>query len=197
MLPQISPLEATGVTVTTRKLASAAAAVSLAGAAVLGMTATAAIAQDYPPASGSTGASITDATPVPGQTVTVESGDGAFPAGTVVTVTVSGTSISGSETADANGNVDFTFEAPNGPGRFEVLFSGAGRTVSVPFTVVAAAAGGPGQGQGAGGNSALPRTGSDSIVPLTLTGVALVGIGGGIVVAAARRRREDMPGGIA
>ena len=182
---------------TTRKLASTAAAVSLAGAAVLGLSASPAAAPaKYPPAAGGNQAGVTDSTPVPGQTVTVDSGDGAFPAGTVVTVTVPGTSISGTATADANGNAEFTFQSPNQAGRYEVVFTAGGDTVTVGFTVVAAASGAPGQGQGTGGNSALPRTGSDSIVPLTITGLALVGVGGGIVVAA-RRRRQEMPGGLA
>jgi hypothetical protein len=185
--------------VTSRKLTSAAAAVSLAGAAVLGLAAaTPALAQEANSPYVNTGdvPRITDSTPVPGQRVTVDSGDGAFPQGTVVTVTVSGTNISGTETAGADGSVEFTFQSPNQPGRYDVVFAAGGQTVTVPFTVVAAAAGGPGRGQGTGGNSALPFTGTDAIVPLTITGVTLVGIGGGIVVAA-RRRREDMPGGVA
>lgn len=70
-----------------------------------------------------------------------------------------------------------------------MVFTSGAQRVEVPFTVVAAAAAAPGQGQ----RSNLPTTGSDQLVPLTITGVALVGIGASIVVAS-RRRRETMPG---
>jgi len=129
-----------------------------------------------------------------------------------VNVTIPRTSVAGTVTADNTGNGRFTFTLPQGtpPGRYAVVFVGprsgiaVGRfgmaaggtmnTVEVPFTVVSAAAAGPGQGQR---SSALPTTGSDQMIPLTITGVALVGIGAGIVVAAGRRRQSSMPQGLA
>lgn len=182
---------------TSRHLASAAAAASLAGVALLGLSAPA-FAQVYPPAGGAT---ITDETVAPGQTVTVNSGPGTFDAGTDVTVVVTDTDVSGTVTADANGNAAFTFTLPVGTpaGPTTIVFSGTNggeaATVSVPFTVVASgAADGGGQVDDGG---ALPRTGSDEIVPLTITGIALVGVGASIVVAARRRREAPMPGGLA
>jgi hypothetical protein len=139
------------------------------------------------------------------------SSGGRISGGTISGGTAGDVVLSGTETANADGSVDFTLNAPSEPGRYDVVFAGAGRTVTVPFTVVAAAAAGPGNGQGADGNGAggnggggngaranraLPFTGTDAIVPLTITGVTLVGVGGGIVVAS-RRRREDMPRGVA
>ena len=174
---------------TARRLASAAAALSLAGAAMLGMSAPA-VAQTapYPPAPTAP-AGISDATVVPGQEVTANSGTGSFTAGSQVDVRVLG--ISETRTADATGNVSFTFRVPEGtaPGRYSVVFANEQNRVEVPFTVVAAQAADPGRGQ-------LPLTGSDQLVPLTVAGVALVGIGAGIVVAS-RRRRETLPGGLA
>lgn len=184
---------------TSRKLASAAAAASLAGVAVLGMGAPA-VAQTYPPVA--TPPSISDATVVAGQRVTVNSGAGSFDANSVVTVAVLG--FSATVTADSTGNASFTFTVPADarPGRTEVTFTGvlAGqtKTVVVPFTVVAAAAAGPGRGQAPDRRgTALPRTGADQLVPLTIGGVALVGIGTGIVVVARRRRETIMPAGLA
>ncbi len=186
-----------------RKLASAAAAASLAGVAVLGLG-TPAFAQDYPPANEP--ATISDSTPVPGQRVTVNSGAGSFAPGSKVDVMVlprSGAEsvdrgVNTTRMADASGNLTVTFRVPENtpPGRFSVVFSNDTNRVVVPFTVVAAAASGPGQAQRPSG-SGLPLTGADQIVPLTITGVALVGIGAGIVVASRRRRETSMPAGLA
>jgi LPXTG-motif cell wall-anchored protein len=193
---------------TSRKLASAAAAASLAGVAVLGMGAPA-LAQTspcYPPPCSS---SISDSTVVPGQTVTVTTGSGFAGPGGMVGFEVLGLTFT--RTADATGKASLTFKVPAGtaPGRYFVNFSsstsfpnGDGTAVigdslgRVPFTVVAAAAANPGQGQRIP-SSGLPLTGSDQIVPLTVAGIALVGIGAGIVVASRRRRETSMPGGFA
>ena len=192
---------------TSRKLASALVTASLAGAAVLGVSGPAA-AQTGSELPQTPGATVSDSTPVPGQTVTVTTGPGSFTPGSTVGFSIPGLNITGSVVAGATGAATFTFTVPAGtaPGRFNAVFSGTlagvARTVSVPFTVVAAAAAGPGRGQGASGQSAagrgasLPRPGADQMVPLAITGIALVGVGAGIVVAS-RRRREDLPGGVA
>jgi len=193
---------------TARVLATAAAAASLAGVAVLGMTGPA-LAQEYPPA---TGVTITDATPVPGQTVTVSTGAGAFDAGTDVVVTVDAFDTRKVVEAAANGSASTSFEVPAGarPGRVQVHFSGtlegAATSEVLSFTVVSAAAAGPGRGQGdrgrsapltgaqdAAGSDALPFTGADALVPLAITGVSLVGAGAGIVLVARRRRETTVP----
>jgi len=166
---------------------------------MLGMSATPAFAQEakYPPAAGSDVAGVTDATATAGQPITADTGTGFCPAGSAVTVAVTGTDITGQTTADADGRSEFTFDAPSQPGAYEVVFTCAdGSDVAVSFTVESPATGGAVPDTGNGGGGALPRTGSDSIVPLTLTGLGLVGVGGGIIVAA-RRRRQDMPGGLA
>jgi hypothetical protein len=177
-----------------RKLASASAAASLAGVAVLGMS-TPAIAQDYPPAN--TPPSVSDSTVVLGQMFTINSGNGFCPGGTAQ-VTVFGTTTAAD--VDGNGNASESVTVPPGtaPGPKTATFRCSdGKTVDVAFTVVAAAAAGPGQGQRPSTGGTLSRTGADQIVPLTITGVALVGIGAGIVVASRRRRETSMPAGLA
>lgn len=186
---------------TTRKLASAVAAATLAGASVVGMAAPA-LAQSLTPVTRG----VSDSNITAGETVTVNTGSGSFVPGSTVTVTIPGLGISGSVVVDGLGNARFQFTVPAGtrPGTFSVNFVGAPAPVSVPFTVVASAAAGSGSGStgsGAGtgsraAGSSLPRTGADQMVPLAISGLALVGVGGGIVVAS-RRRREDLPGGIA
>jgi LPXTG-motif cell wall-anchored protein len=184
---------------TSRKLASAAAAASLAGAAVLGMGSPA-IAQTGSELPQQAGAS--DSTPTPGQTVTITTGAGSFTPGSTVSFSLQGSSIAGTAVANSLGSASFTFTVPANaaPGRYTVVASGTlagtAKTAEFQITVVAGAAASPGRGQGATGQSALPRTGSDQMVPLAITGIALVGAGAGIVVAS-RRRREDMPAGIA
>lgn len=177
---------------TSRKLASAAAAASLAGVAVLGMS-TPAIAQDYPPAN--TDPSVSDSTVVLGQQFTLNSGRGFCPEPTADLTVFGGTRQAG---VDAVGNASATVTVPDGTqsGRQTATFACAGDTVDVSFTVVAAAAAGPGQGQRPS-RSGLPLTGGDQLIPLTITGVALVGIGAGIVVASRRRRETSMPAGLA
>ena len=54
-------------------------------------------------------------------------------------------------------------------------------------------AGGGGTGTdagGAGGGGSLPRTGSDAVVPMAASGIALVLVGASVVVVARRRRLE-------
>ena len=178
---------------TFHKLASASAAASLAGVAVLGMSAPA-IAQNYPPAD--TPPSVSDSTVVLGQQFTLNSGVGFCPLPTA-DLTVFGAPRDAA--VDTVGNASATVTVPDGtqPGRQTATFACAGDTVDVSFTVVAAAAAGPGQGQQPNRNVGLPRTGADQIIPLTITGVALVGIGAGIVVASRRRRETSMPAGLA
>lgn len=183
---------------TTRRLASTTAAASLAAVALLGMSApTAAQEAPYPPAP--TGdSSISDSTVVAGQAVTAVSGDGTFAAGGPVDVAVACLGLDETVTADADGSASFTFTPASGadPGRCEVVFSAGGSTVTVPFTIVAAAAADPGRGQRSDAGAVLPLTGTDAVVPLTVAGVVLVGVGAGIVLSA-RRRREDLPAGLA
>ncbi len=175
-----------------RTLASASAVASLVGVAVLGLSAPA-LAQAYPPAS--TPPSVSDSTVVLGQMFTLNSGNAFCPLPTADLTVFGGTR---QADVDALGNASETLAVPAGtqPGRQTATFACAANTVEVSFTVVAAAAAGPGQGQTPRG-SALPLSGADQIIPLTITGLALVGIGAGIVVASRRRRETDMPAGLA
>lgn len=204
---------------TSRKLASAAAAACLAGAAVLGMGA---------PAMAQTGSELpqvagaSDSTPAPGQSVTITTGSASFTPGSTVRFTLVGSSVSGTAVANRFGSASFTFVVPldTPPGsavvRASGTLAGVARTVDFPITVVASSTAAPAQGGSAGGQTsgsqtsgsqtsggqsaaagrALPRTGSDQMVPLAITGVVLVGAGAGLVIAS-RRRREDLPAGIA
>ncbi len=190
---------------TSRKLTSAVAAASLAGASVVGMAAPALAQSNTPVTRGVSDSSITA-----GETITVNTGSGSFLPGQNISVSIPGLGITGAVRSDGLGNASFTFKVPAGtaPGTFQVVFSGppaSGVTnpVSVPFTVVASSGSGSGSSSGSGSGttartsgSSLPRTGADQMVPLAITGLALVGVGAGIVVAS-RRRREDLPGGIA
>lgn len=180
----------------TSTLGSAAAAFTLAGLAVLG-TAGAAAAQTaecYP----SCPRSISDSTPVPGQTVTVTTAAGSFAAGEAVEYGVESTyQRLGTTTADATGAAGATFRIPTDldAGRHDVVFTGtSGTVVRVGFRVVSAADDGRDDrdrdGDGVGG--ALPFTGSGDIVAISSTGAALVVAGVGLVVVA-RRRRADTP----
>lgn len=169
------------------KTATAAATLTFAGLAVFG-TGTAALAQEstcYPTCE----AGASDSTVTPGQAVTFNSGSGSFAPGSEVEVAVLNETFT--RTAAVNGNVSLTYTVPEStpPGRYEVVFTGAGNTVRVPFSVVAAAAASPGRGQ-------LPRTGSEDLVALGLAGGALVAAGASMVVVA-RRRRELPPGSLA
>ncbi len=182
-----------------RKLASASAAASLAGVAVLSLS-TPAIAQDYPPAR--TPASVSDSTVVKGQMFTLNSGNGfcfADPEEITALVEVFDDILVADVDGNGNASASVTVPADTAPGPQTATFECIdGETVEVAFTVVAAAAGAPGRGQDPDRRgSALPRTGADQLVPLTITGVALVGIGAGIVVASRRRRESSMPSGLA
>jgi len=99
----------------------------------------------------------------------------------------------GSFTVNADGAAVVSFTVPNNlsNGRHDVVFLGTKNgqpvEVRVPFTVSGTAG-----AAGAGGRSGqLPRTGADQLVPLALSGAALVALGAGVVVVA-RRRREDI-----
>lgn len=173
----------------TSRLAATIAAAVLAGVSVLGMSAPA-LAQ-Y---SETTSPGISDSTVVPGQRVTVTSGAGAFTAGESVDVRVLSAGFEqrlGTMRAATDGSVTttFTLDPSARPGRFEVRFAGVTNTVSVPFTVVGAAAAAPGRGQ-------LPRTGSDDLVALAISGSAMVAAGAAVIVVA-RRRREMLPTSVA
>lgn len=92
--------------------------------------------------------------------------------------------------ATSTGAFTFAFTVPKSaaPGQHHAIFAsvknGVPVELSVPINVVAAA------DANTGVLGALPRTGSDAVVPMISTGVALVLAGGGVVLVARRRRAE-------
>jgi len=112
-------------------------------------------------------------------------------AGTTATGTLNSTPVAlGSKTVSANGSVFFTFKVPlDFTGQHSVTVQGIsnGRpvTLSVSFRVVTAEAGGAVTRPG----NTLARTGSDSAIPATSVGIALLGAGATAIYVSKRRRR--------
>lgn len=206
-------------------LAAGTAALLITGASLLG-TAGVASAQQSPGLGGQNcenvrnvypqggnrgrGAGVSDGEVNRGERVRGNSGCSQFAPGRRITVTAESTPVAvGTTTAGPGGAavIDFTVPTSLENGRHNLVFTDTDNTsnaVRVAFNVV----GGPGvagarqgqgggQGRGAGQGRALPRTGADQLVPLTIGGVALVGIGASIVVGARRRRETSMPSGLA
>ena len=154
--------------------------------AVLFMAAPAA-AQQYPPAVNSL--TVSDTTPTPGQTITIEGRT--FAQGATVTVTLASVPVViGTAAADPSGVVSLqaTIPAATTLGLHTITATGQAPdgselSVSVSITVVAA----DGATDPAGG--ALPRTGDDSSIPLAKLGVTLAAIGGVVTAIAAKRRK--------
>jgi LPXTG-motif cell wall-anchored protein len=113
----------------------------------------------------------------------------------------------GTFVADSSGAATATFTLPEQmpPGEWAIVFkgvkNGAPAAVSLPFEVVSVAGTpGSGSGTGVGGGTvnnprtgvfgALPRTGDDAVVPLVVTGLALVVVGSAVTLTARRRREE-------
>jgi LPXTG-motif cell wall-anchored protein len=122
-------------------------------------------------------ATVSDTTPSPGQTVTVD-GSGAADGGSV-SATLDGAEV-GSGTADAEGTFSFSATIPSSASGDETLevSCGAGRGVaSVSLTVSAS------------GSGQLPATGSSSTAPMTTVGLAAVALGGAALGAARWRTR--------
>lgn len=175
-----------------RSIAFAAAAL----VAVLGL-ATAAQAQEYPPAPDSL--TVSDSTVVAGASVTATAQVCA--PGETVTFSFDGTVV-GTAEANASGVATLTFAIPAGtaPGSYTLTATCGGQTLSNTITVEA----GQGTGTvttpaavtpvgtgGTGGATALPRTGSDGAGTMARIGVVLVAAGGLALVLS--RRRSSLP----
>jgi hypothetical protein len=162
-----------------------------------GYAAAPAAAGGYPPQNNIL--TVSDTTPCPGQSFTVTAQK--FQPGTPVTVTLLPNAVLGTPTAGDDGTVSLnvTLSATQAQGAQTIQAQGAGvdevgqvltltGTIKVescnatPPTTSPAAAG------GGGGN--LPRTGSDSTLPLLKIGGALAAIGGVLVALAATRKRR-------
>ena len=178
----------------------------LAFAAVSGVSALTlavpASAQTYPPGpptsppgnSGNTpagtkaqGVPFRDGTVVrPGQRGTASFPAGSFTPGSEVTGTFGGTAV-GTAIVGKDGSVNFPFTIPDTAtfGAGTLVLSGVSNGASTRRTVGLTVAGAAG-----GGALGLPRTGTDAVVPMAASGIALVVVGAGVVVVARRRRRE-------
>jgi len=155
-------------------------------------------AQSY--VGGQPTASASATTVVEGNSLTV-TGSGLTPGDQVTaTVTPGGTSL-GTKTVGVNGVVSFTFSTAGfGPGNFTVrLTSPLGVSLSVPFTVVSASPAGFASGSGGfvagsggsasgSGSSGLAFTGAAAVIPISIAGLALVGLGAGAVIVSRRRQ---------
>jgi hypothetical protein len=157
--------------------------VSLATFALLTSTAS---AGEYPPPPDSL--VVSDSTVVPGQPITLTART--FEAGSPVTFTMfSAPIVLGTVNADANGVAVLTTSIPNvEPGVHRIEASGTGEdglplTVSTEMTVAGATPG--------GGGGDLPRTGSDSSLPMARIAVSLLGVGALLVFAARWRQSRS------
>ncbi len=140
----------------------------------------------YPPAQANNGASSQPENPRPGDIVTVTSGG--FMPGSSVNYTVTDSTgaviTSGTTTADADGNVSFTYQvptdAPDGRSYGSVLSGTA--TNGSPYTtsdISTVAPAPPGE---------LPSTGSSSMTLGIIAGAVL--LGGGLLVVAGRKKND-------
>lgn len=159
--------------------------------AALGVVALAApaAAQQYPPAINSL--TVSDTTPTPGQTITIEART--CEPGSTVTFFLDSVTLA-SAVADAAGvaTVQATIPAGTPLGAHTITAScpapdGSTLTQSVAITVVAAD--GAGAAPGGPGSASLPRTGQDSSLPLARIGLGLAAIGGVLTAVAAKRRK--------
>jgi 5'-nucleotidase len=161
--------------------------------AALGVVALAApaAAQQYPPAINSL--TVSDTTPTPGQTITIEART--CEPGSTVTFSLSSVPVTlASAIADGAGvaTVQATIPTDTPLGAHTITATcpapdGSTLTVSLAITVVPAAGAATGSGSGTG---ALPRTGQDSSLPLARIGLGLAAIGGVLTAVAAKRRKS-------
>jgi len=163
--------------------------IAAAALAIVAMAAPAG-AQQYPPAVNSL--TISDTTPTPGQTISIEGRT--FATGSTATVTLfSDPVVLGSAIADAAGvfALQATIPADTPLGAHTITAQGTAPdgsplSLSVSLTVVPAQGAGAGAGNGSGN---LPRTGSDSSIPLAKLGLGMLAIGGIATAIAAKRRK--------
>lgn len=124
-----------------------------------------------------------------------------FPAGTfqpgepVTFVVRSEPQFVGTFNADAQGGLDTTITLPNDleVGRHSIVATGqrSGTVARTTFQVVARGGLGSTDAEAAGGS--LTRTGSDSTLPLAVSGVTLVLLGGAMVLIARRSNNTSSP----
>ena len=161
--------------------------IALGALAVLAMAAPAA-AQQYPPAVNSL--TVSDTTPSPGQTITIQGQT--FAQGATATVVLNSDPVTlGSATANAAGQIVLQATIPTDTplGSHTLVASGQapnGQTLSLSLAIEVVPAQGGGTGT-SGGN--LPRTGDSTSLPLAKVGLGLLAAGGVIYSIAAKRRK--------
>ena len=166
--------------------------IAAAALAIVAMAAPAG-AQQYPPAVNSL--TISDTTPTPCQTVSLEGRT--FAAGSTVKVTLKPGPVLGTAIANAAGVIAMQATIPTDTplGAHTITADGTAPdgsplSLSVSLTVVPAQACGAPAGAGPGaGRGNLPHTGSDSSIPLAKLGLGLAAVGGLITAVAVKRRK--------
>lgn len=150
------------------------------GAMALALFVPAAHAQYIP---GQPGASVSDSTVSSGDTVTVTVTCD-VPAGTDVTVFVDGTA-AGSGQTDADGTVTVDVTITGAPGSTHQITNSCNSAVLTVTVVGATSTTAPSPSAGA-----LPRTGTDSSLPLAKIAIVLIAAGGLLIVAARDRSKK-------
>jgi hypothetical protein len=155
--------------------------------AAIGLTAAPVAAQQYPPEEKTIAAS--DTTPCPGGATTI-TGEG-FDAGSTVQLTLDGTTSLGSATVGDDGtfSVEVTIPETTATGEHTVSATGTGIDAAITATLEVVSCEAPATTTTVVGG-ALPRTGSNSTMPLVRAGLALTAIGGVLLAVAAKRRRR-------
>ena len=161
----------------------------------VGLSASPAAAQQYPPAPNQL--TVSDTCVPAGAQVSLSAST--FTAGSTVTFGVGDQSL-GTAVAGDNGVATFTLTVPAGTsGDAQVKASGESAggplTVEAVLTVAddecapAPAPAAPAPDDNGSGGGSLPRTGSESTIPLFRIGLALAAVGGLLLALTAKRRR--------
>jgi LPXTG-motif cell wall-anchored protein len=163
--------------------------VAVAGVGV-GLAATPAGAQQYPPEDNLL--TVSDTTPCPGGAVTITGKN--FIPGTQVTISLDDQVI-GTPTAGADNTVTLEATIPETTAQGEHLITAIGQGIeeadlhlTATIDVVSCEAGPTTTVASGGGN--LPRTGSDSTMMLVRIGLGLAAVGGVLLALAYRKRRH-------
>jgi LPXTG-motif cell wall-anchored protein len=145
-------------------------------------------AQQYPP--GNCGLTVSDTTPIPGQTITITAFT--FEPNAQVSITLgSNTVVLGTPTANASGVVTLQATIPSDTKLGHHTITATGPSASCAATITAAITVVPKAAAGAGGppSGPLPRTGDDTSIPLAKIGLGLAAVGGVLTAFAAKRRK--------
>lgn len=171
---------------------SAVLALAVVGVAI-GLAATPAGAQQYPPEDNLL--TVSDTTPCPGGQATVTGRN--FIPGTPVTISLDD-QVVGTPTADDANTVTLEVTIPETTSEGEHLITAIGQGIeeadlhlTVTIDVVPCDAAPPSTSPVAGGGSNLPRTGSDSTMNLVRIGLGLAAAGGVLLAVAYRKRRRS------